>query len=350
MKKLIFILIASLVLVCACDRRPLEYVSDDNTAVTIKYDWETAVGAPPSGVTLMAYGSDGSTQQNISNNTTSMPLNLGVGMWKMLSFNLSTTEFNSFTFNKMNNYDSAQVKLNDIESSTYTNGSWDAGVEYKQEPEDLAVITDTIRITEEMLSGSTNFNTTGSDSTTKKYIIKETPRPVNTKLTIRIRVNNINSIKSSIGSINGMAGGYILTTHHASTDKATFLLQDMKATIDSTGATNGWLTINLSTFGLPYGKENINSRIDDDNVLTLYLQLSDNKTEKLFTYNVGKIINYAQEVTRALEPTSNVTQNLLLIINDGPELPKIDNNSSGGSGFDAEVDDWGDGGSTNVNI
>ena len=351
MKKLIFILIASLVLVCACDRRPLEYVSDENATVIINYDWESAFGETPSGVTLMAYGSDGSSQQNISNNATNMLLNLGVGIWKILSFNLSTTEFNSFTFNKMNDYDSAQVKLNDIESDTYTNGTWDTGVKYKQEAENLAGITDTIRITEEMISDSKSFNTTGSDSTTKKYVIKETPKPLNTKLTVRIRVNNINSIKSSIGSINGLAGGYILTMHHASTDKATFLLQDMKTTVDSTGATSGWLTTNLSTFGLPYGKENINSRIDDDNILTLYLKLSDNKTEKLFTYNVGKIINYAQEVTRALEPTSNVTQNLLLIINDGPELPKIDNNSSGGgSGFDAEVDDWGDGGNINIGI
>ncbi|WP_434504112.1 DUF5119 domain-containing protein [Prevotella sp.] len=350
MKKLFFILIASLVLVCACDRRPLEYVSDENASIAINYDWETAVGETPSGVTLMAYGSDGSTQQNISNNTTHMPLNLGVGIWKMLSFNLSTTEFNSFTFNKMNNYDSAQVKLNDIESGSYTNGTWDAGVTYKQEPENLAVIADTIRITEDMISGSKNFNTTGSDSTTKKYVIKETPKPVNTKLTVRIRVNNINSIKSSIGSINGMAGGYILTSYRASTDKATFLLQDIKATVDSTGATSGWLTITLSTFGLPYGKENINSRIDVDNVLTLYFTLSDNKTEKLFTYNVGKIINYAREVTRALVPTSEVTQNLLLIINNGPELPKIDNSSTGGSGFEAEVDNWGEGGNIDIGI
>ena len=350
MKKLIFILIASLVLVCACDRRPLEYISEENASVAIKYDWKTAFSETPSGVTLMAYGSNGSTQQNISNNTTNMPLNMEVGIWKMLSFNLSTTEFNSFTFNKMENYDSAQVKLNDIESDSYTNGTWDKGVRYKQEPEDLAVITDTIRITEEMVYGSKNFNTTGSDTTTKTYEIKVTPKPVNTKLTIRIRVYNISSINSSISSITGLARGYILTSHHASTDKATFLLKNLKATVDSTGATSGWITITLSTFGLPYGKENSNARIDTDNVLTLYLKLSDNKTEKLFTYNVGKMINYAKEVTRTLETTSEITKNLLLIINNGPELPKIDNGSSGGSGFDAEVDNWGDGGNIDIGI
>lgn len=350
MKKLIFILITSLIIFCSCDRRPLEYVSEENAAIAIKYDWQKAFSETPTGVTLIAYGSNGSTQQNTSNNTTNMPLNLEVGEWKMLSFNLSTTEFNSFTFNKMENYDSAQVKLNNIESDTYTNGAWDKGVTYKQEPEDLAIITDTIRITEDMVSGSKNFNTTGSDTTTKTYEIKVTPKPVNTKFTIRIRVYNINSIKNSIGSISGLAGGYILTSHHASTDRATFLLQDLKTTVDSTGSTSGWLTVTLSTFGLPYGKENSNARIDTDNILTLYLQLSDNKTEKLLTYNVGSMINYAKEVTRALEPTTGVTQNLLLIINNGPELPKIDNGTSGGSGFDAEVDNWGDGGNVDVDI
>lgn len=351
MKKLIFILITSLVLFSACDRRPLEYISDENASIAIKYDWKTAFGEIPSGVTLMAYGSDGTTLQNISNNTSSMPLNLEVGTWKILSFNLTTSEFTSFAFSKMTSYDSAQVKLNNIESGTYTNGTWDKGVVYQQQPEDLAVTTDTINVTEDMIYGSKGFNTTGTDSTTKTYVIKETPKPVNTQLTIRIRVYNISSINNSIGSITGLAGGYLLTKHHASTDKATFLLQNFKATVDSTGATSGWLTITLPTFGLPYGKENSNTRTDTDNVLTLYLKLSDNKTEKLYTYNVGNMINYAKEVTRTLETTSEVTRNLLLIINNGPELPKINNGgSSGGSGFEAEVDDWGEGGDINIGI
>ncbi len=350
MKKLIFILIASLVLFSACDRRPLEYISDENASIAIKYDWKTAFGETPSGVTLMAYGSDGTTLQNISNNTSSMPLNLEIGTWKTLSFNLTTSEFTSFAFSNMNNYDSAQVKLNNVASDTYTNGTWDKGVVYQQEPENLAVTTDTIHVTEEMVYGSKGFNTTGADSTTKTYVIKETPKPVNTAFTIRIRVYNISSISSVIGSISGLADGYILTKRRASTGKATFLLKDLSSTIDSTGATSGWLTITLSTFGLPYGKEDTIDRIESDNILKLNFYLSD-KTEKLFTCNVGKMINYIQETTRAIETTTDVTKDMLLIVNDGPELPKINNGgSSGGSGFQADVDDWGDGGDVNIGI
>ena len=109
----------------------------------------------------------------------------------------------------------------------------------------------------------------------------------------------------------------------------------------------GWVTTNIATFGLPFGKEPVENRDSTDNVLTLGFLLTDG-TVKPFTYNVGKIMKYIVPKDEKLSKPEALREiEVEIVIDDpinSPELPPVDPKDQQASGFDAHVDDWEFGG------
>ena len=134
------------------------------------------------------------------------------------------------------------------------------------------------------------------------------------------------------------------------------------------GATNGWVSTVVTTFGLPHGTEDVAERDSSLNRLTLNYTLRDRSTLTL-SFCVGDMFSY-EEDTRAI--TIPTLHNLELIINTDidendpsgeekprprfiiPKLPDVipvdDDDDGSGSGFDADVDKWEEGGNIDIGL
>ena len=102
-------------------------------------------------------------------------------------------------------------------------------------------------------------------------------------------------------------------------------------TTNADGVQVGTLTSEITCFGLPEG----HSGESEDNILRLSLLLVDNKTRINRMFNVGSRIHQ--------RTTNGSPLHLYLDLELSQQLPDVtpvQNDSS--SGFDADVEDWGD--------
>jgi hypothetical protein len=170
-------------------------------------------------------------------------------------------------------------------------------------------------------------------------------------------------MESVIGSISGMANGFLLTQAWRRPDQGVHLLENWKMSDityenGDTLKSVGYISTTIRTFGLPRGRELDSQRDSTSNTLSLCFTLIDG-TEHVFRYPVGKMIKYRNvevESRRAGEANdsikgyfakTDVTLELDLIV-DAPfyeeeEVPNLPYAQPKGTGaFDAEVEDWGD--------
>lgn len=345
---LLLLLVAFVLVSCGEDsflnRRDELPVDENATAkLRLKVDWTSSLGSNPSGMTVYTYGAKTGMRSEVSNDVDSMDLYRSADTYHVLVHNLSSGEFGSLDFSNVDNIDSFRVDLTPI--TQYTNGTWDKGVTYQREPEDLAVAVDTITVSHDML---------GKDTT---YVFPEKPHNVVTDLEIRIRTYGITNMKSVVGSIDGFAKGWYLGPYRPVAGEGTHLLDNWKVTVDSVGAKNGWITTTVSTFGLPWGKQTTENRDSTLNKLTLCYTLRNNTT-KLYTFNVGSLFHYVSREGNEAHYSTSVTLEILMQMNANtwkedelPQLPDVpDSSGGGGSGFNAEVDPWGDGGDINIGM
>lgn len=301
-------------------------------------DW-SEFGNEPTGMTVALHPDSGARFEESSNDVRTMYLNVENRRYRLLLNNLTPGEFSSMNFSDMNMYDAAHTTLAPL---VRTNQAWDKGVTYSQEPEALAISTDTFDLSNGWAAAADAQIVQGD---TIIYIIRETPRPVVTTLTVRVSVNGINNARSVEGSISGMANGYMLTQWHSTTDTTRMLLSGWKATLDTTDR-NGYIETTIQTFALPYSAgEELSQRSSNSNMLQLYFRLHDNNTAILCSYNVGSLFKYIDEDG---QPTNRHTLNMLLDIGDAIELPDVPGDKGNSSGFDADVEPWDDGDTKDV--
>lgn len=336
-----FLLVGFLLLIlCACgedsflNRREFVDYPDEAAEIMLHVDWDKYADGDPTGMSVYTYGEDGGVSYAVSNNVDSMLLNRPMGKYRALVFNLSTDEFGSMDFMGMDHIDSARVMLTPI--TQRQNSAWDKGVVYQRDPEQLFVAVDTLHFSS--LSPQVSRRRVGTTSIWR-YTAWEQPKPIITQLIIRVRVKNITSIKSVEGSISGFSAGYYLSQNRGTDSTGTQLLDSWKITVDSVGAPDGYITTSISTLGLP-------PQIDHqatDNVLKLSFTLAD-KTIRVYTFDVG---NKITQVDDTGEGSSLRYQMTLYSEIANVTLPYVKPSDEGG-GFNAEVDDWDNGGDYDI--
>ena len=112
----------------------------------------------------------------------------------------------------------------------------------------------------------------------------------------------------------------------------------------------GLITIRVPCFGLPNGKELLAQRNDPDNVLTFHITLINDSIHHE-SFNVGKQIRYiTPEGIEAQVRYRQDLRNLLLEIDLSETIVVPPVIVPTGAGFDAEVDDWEDGGTIDIGL
>lgn len=308
-----------------------EFVDDDDKAseLLLRVDWDTYADGRPTGMSLYTYNEEGDGEQLVTNDVDSVTLRRHDGRYRLMLFNLSTDEFGSMNFHSMDDIDSAGVMLTTV--TQRSNRSWDKGVVYQREPEQLYVALDTLVFPPKLMA------TRATD--TVRYVVVERPRPLVSRLIIRVRIENIRGMRSVEGSIDGFSAGCRLADGVGTDSTGTHLLDTWKTTVDSVGAQNGYITTSITTFGLPPGS----GRKAEDNVLKLAFTMADN-TIRVYTIGVGDKF----EVVPNDEFHSSLSYRMTLYGQLADvKLPEVKPSNNAG-GFSAEVDNWDNGGDYDI--
>jgi hypothetical protein len=348
-----------LVVMASCERRPLEVVVEKGINVRINVDWASRFGQRPTGMTVRLYPADGSAPiTNITNDVDGVDVRLNAGTYYLLVFNQTEDEFGSMTFSDMQYYSGATA--HSARATLHGKSGWDDGVDYYADPEPIGVAVDTISISQDMVDDAISYKRYKKGMTTGHYYevdttftFDEVALPMTTRLNVIVHIKGIGNMRSVTGYITGMADGFTLYSGHRLNTACVLPLEGWKGAYVDKDANTGIVTTSTATFGLPFDKEVLGNRVPEDNRIVLCFTLVDGTT-RVFTYDVAQYIHYRNsDETDPLRDRYSMSLELDLVLRapliEEPELPDVKPDEKG-SGFDAEVNPWEDGGTIDVGV
>jgi len=353
-------LIASIamLLLPSCNRYELELYSDGKADVHLTNDWMTRFGEHPEGMTLiLAKDGDAFTYFDATNNVDEQQMQLEAGEYKMTIMNRTFAEYGTMQFYQRNSHDALYAV-----AKTWTQNAekaWDEGRIYMEEPERIGVTVDTF-IVPHTIDDLVFRNWQNEASDLDVHLeLPEVIYPMTTTLHIRCKIVNIQYMRAVEGYIAGLADGFLLNQWWRRTQTGTIKLEHWQTgnrqwetnaatragetTADS--VFTGWISTSVETFGLPHGRELLQWRTPESNLIVLHFTLIDGSTID-FTYPVGKLIHYeGDDGETELFTKTDVTLELDLelvapFIDHEPTLPYAQPEGTGQ--FDAEVQPWDD--------
>ena len=345
--------------IVACDRRPLEVIVNNTVRVDVVARWRVVYvdlyGSVPTGMTVMVWGDDSRTPLVETTNEDRVTLRLKEGNYRVLVYNQMEREFLPYMrFYNQTSYDNIMARNTTYQSST-------DGKTYTHYPDPIGVATDSFTISDQMVIQDTVIFMPYDDYISygagqeyvleKVYEFPDTPWPMTVNVYLTCRVKHRQSVRGIEASLSGLADGFYLSRIVRTTEEATIEFDPKQWTFTAYGDdadSLGYITNSTPSFGLPYGKELLSQRDSTDNVLNLRIYLTNDSVMNL-SYNVGKNIRYITPEGREAEIRYREDlHNLRLEIDltDVINLPIIDNAT--GTGFDAIVVDWDDGGVIDV--
>lgn len=349
--KAILPLLLVLLALTSCSRYELELYDDGKAEVHFKYDWMSRFHETPDGMTFMwARDTDLITYYDPTYRVQDRTDRLPSGTYYLTMMNQTFGEYSTMKFTNRNSHDNIMAVAN-----TYTitsDNAWDKNRTYMEEPENIGVATDTVKVPKTI--DDVVFRNWKDTSTVEDLLIErpETIMPMTTTLIIHVKVRGISYMRSLDGYITGLATGFYLNQAWRTTQVGNIKLDHWERDyqyVDSTvtEANVGWMITSVKTFGLPHGRELLSQRTPASNYILLHFTLIDGRTVD-FSYQVGLNIRYKSE-NGELEvfKRNDVTLELKLVI-DAPfykndEVPILPYSQPDGSGqFDAEVEPWGD--------
>jgi len=358
----LLLLISVFSLFVSCQREPLEVYYRGTADVMVNVDWMSKFGEKPSGMTIvLAKDGDEVVYTDFTNDVDSHEMMLEPGDYKMLIINRTYSEFGTLGFEERKSFSRIYAYAQQLQRTTEF---WDPNVSYMQEPEHIGCAIDSFTILPSMTGGKPRFipyeDRNNIPNEFEGITLNETVEPMETEMTIRVRVLGIKFMNEVIGNISGMANGFMLTQAWRRSQIGYHLLRGWKVSDvtyenGDTLKSVGYITTTIRTYGLPHGRELDTQRSDNSNVLSLCFTLVDGK-QHVFRYPVGKMIKYKKaNSSRHADGNENasyfaktdVTLELDLVV-DAPffeeeELPNLPYAQPSGTGaFDAEVADWGD--------
>ena len=345
--------------IVACDRRPLEVIVNNTVRVDVVARWRLVYvdlyGSVPTGMTVMVWGEDSRTPIVETTNEDRVTLRLKEGKYRVLVYNQMEREFLPYMrFYNQTSYDNIMARNTTYQSST-------DGKTYTHYPDPIGVAIDSFTISDQMVIRDTvifmpyddyiSYGAGQEYTLEKVYEFPDTPWPMTVNVYLTCRVKHRQSVRGIEASLSGLADGFYLTRIVRTTEEATIEFDPKQWTFTAYGDdadSLGYITNSTPSFGLPYGKELLSQRDSTDNVLNLRIYLTNDSVMNL-SYNVGKNIRYITPEGREAEIRYREDlHNLRLEIDltDVINLPIIDNAT--GTGFDAIVVDWDDGGVIDV--
>ena len=332
----------SIVLACvSCQPHDPFYFNNTYGAnVGIDVDWSEFKEDNVDGMSLILFSSVDTTQsmRHTTNSINHVDLNLQPDEYIILVHNQAVAEFATIEFTGMNNLSTAKVFPERCYSDWYRPREHEV---LAVNPEWLAFDKEEFLVTEDMIKDDDSYYEPHKGKNNGNSVVTLTPQNIIYTLHVSIKVKGIHNYRAGRATISGMADGYYPGIEEYNTQQVTHLLESWDAEKTYThpdGVQDGNITSEISCFGLP-AEHNGNSTA---NMLRISLLLVDNKTIINHTFDVGDKF-YKKTVDGS-------SLHLYLDLQLPDQLPDVTpaEGNNGHSGFDAEVDDWGEEENTEV--
>lgn len=308
--------------------------------VRINVDWSEFKEEKPTGMSLLIYSTTDSVlyTQYTTETIDHAEFNLLPEGYTVLVHNQGTLEFATIAFSDMVNLSTARVFPERRTSEWYKPSE---GEILASAPEWLAFDKKDFLATEGTINEESANEEHSHEQEESLFVSTLTPRNIIYTLHLTIDVRGINNYRAGRAAITGMADGYFPGTGEYGSQQVTHLIEDWKVEkrySHTDGVQEGVITAQIGCFGLPVGHDSKPST----NKLRLSLLLADNKTVINHIFNVGdKFYRQAADAN---------SLHLYLELQLPDKLPDVTpaQGDTGQSGFDAEVNDWGEEENTEV--
>lgn len=310
----------------SCERRELTYYTESE--FEIRVDWSgSKLGAEDAnnGATAIFYPRDGGSPVTVLlGDRNSGKVRLRAGCYDALVFNRSFSDFGSIDF-RGDSYLDLEACAHHIETRIDPATRSQTRVIVGSPEKIAADRMEGIEVTEDMLgnySPSVQARNRSLSDADDGFTLYFSPRCLTREIKVVVNVTGLNNVRSAMGVLAGVSESVCLSTGRASGETVTQQFELDEKVFTGGSPFNGTLTGRFNTFGFEPGVSR---------KLTLKALLVDGVSRIEETFDVA-----AREVEEA--------DGLIVLYIEVNASPIADVKPEGGSdsGFDADVEDWGD--------
>lgn len=327
----------------SCEHKELCYYHPHVAPVRVNVDWSLFTMEDPTGMTAYAYPlheDDNDIYRFISHNINYITLDLEAGSFNTIVFNQSESEYGSFEFINLEDYNSAQVRVLSTKSNWYSTKAPETKV--GTEPEWLGVgRAENIEVTEEMVKiAEEEYLAAHQDIMAPRTgrvinnVATVTPVSVIKQVEFRVYGEGLYNLRSVRAAVEGMAEGCLFSTGKATENIVAHTMENWRVETLENDPASGDITTTLLTFGIPEG----HNGAPEANKFSMSLLLVDNKTVLNYEYHIGDILAQFKD----MDGLDGQIQKVVVRLELPERLPDVLPVGGSGGGFDADVDDWGD--------
>lgn len=329
MKNILITILA--LIVCGCERRPLENDITNRAKIPITIYWDLA-GIIPQNVTVLIYKENGNLyqEQNFENSGLSVhsELSLEVGKYTVVVFNEKRDQIDYVRIRGQEKLSTLEAYITSVSSAYNTQGKSD-GKTIVNEPGSLATATAEIIVSPDMIE-NTDINSNPSwNALTDIHPILKT---VNVDIKAHIKGIN-NSRMPVLGELVNMAESYLFSTDKNSSIPVAIQFLINGRSYDSNSITDGIIYTSITSFGIP-GERVINENTSAINLNLIFQLVDSNRTLITFSQYVNPIMVINENENRSLSILINIDSSDLW------RLPDVKPEDSSDSGINSEVVDW----------
>lgn len=342
MNRFASIVLTSLVVAMAgsCEHKELCYYHPHTAPVRVNIDWSRFPMEQPTGMTAYSFlvgGEERDIYKTTSHNIDYITLDLEAGFFNTVVFNQSESEFGSFEFVNLDDYDKAMVRVFQVKSNWYESKS--QGTKVGTEPEWLAVgRAEDIEVTEEMVEIAEKEYleahkeiVTRSGSRSVNEVATITPTSVVKQVEFNIHLKKTYNLRSARAAMEGMTEGRYLSTGRPLEGYVAHTLDTWSLTTEPNDPATGYITAKVATFGLPEGHK----ATPQENKFSVSLLLVDGETIMTHDFYIGDLLAQLNEL-------SDIEEKIVIDLTFPEPLLDVMPVGGSGGGFSADVDDWGD--------
>lgn len=330
-----------LLMLCSCERRELTYY--EVSEITVIADWDDSglnENERQYGATVIFYPRDGGDPKIFKmGDRSGEVVRLPMGVYDAVIFNRSFNDFGNISFRGTDAYRTLEAYARKVETRE-EDGSRTETRTIISSPDELAAGTlEGFTVTEDMLgnySQTTYGRATPSRAAkdapdTNVFTIGLRPKKLTHEVVAVLHVEGLNNIRSATCRLEGVSESVFLATREVSSHTVTQEFNPSTSEFIPGSPFNGTLTGRFEVFGF---------RNSGDHHLHLDALLVDGDTRYTDDYDgveVEEKDNGGGEIYLQVEVTTE-------------KIPDVKPDGGSGSGFDVDVDGWGDEVGTDIPI
>ena len=308
----------------SCERREITYYMEAEVSITA--DWSRANLDHESdyGATAVFYPKAGGKPKTVLlGDRTQGKVRLPKGHYSVIIFNRSFNDFSGLAFKGTDKYNTLEAYTVKVESRvvTKTNETRDVIV---NSPEKLASdAIEEFEITEEMLGNYSNTQL-ARGCTQDGCSLHFTPRELTQTVQVEVKVKGLHNVKQAHCTLSGVPTSVFLASGQTSEHTAIQEFALGNPVFDENSYTDGTITGTLNVFGF-------DSELPHD--MDLKATLVDGKT-------------VVEQTFKEVETSEKADETGIISLHISAEthetIPDVKPEDGAGSGFDAEVGEWGE--------